>query len=66
MKWCEKPEMNSKPVHFLTFVNNGKVFPSLVGMQLPVSWPVSACTKVLISEKVLDFLTPLVTLFIRK
>ena len=33
----KRPEMNCKPALFFTFMNNGKVFPSLGGMQLSVS-----------------------------
>ena len=28
--------MNNEPAYFITFMNNGKAFPSLGGMQLPV------------------------------
>ena len=34
---CKRPEINSEPAHFLTFMNNSKAFPSFGGMQLPVS-----------------------------
>ena len=47
---CKRPEMNSEPTHFLTFINNGKAFSSLDGMAcsyqcsdqfqfLPGHWP---------------------------
>ena len=29
---CKRPEVNSEPTHFLTFMNNGKAFSSLDGM----------------------------------
>ena len=29
VKLCKRPEVNSEPTHFLTFMNNDKVFPSL-------------------------------------
>ena len=29
--------MNNETGHFLTFMNNGKTFPGLGGMKLPVS-----------------------------
>ena len=47
--------MNSEPVHFLKFAN---AFPSLGGIHLPVSWPASVSTKVLASQRVLDFVRP--------
>ena len=31
-KLCKRPEVNSKPTHFLTFMNNGQTFPSFNGM----------------------------------
>ena len=53
--------MNSEPAHFLTFINNGKTFPSLVGMQLPITRTASTSTRSLASQKVLDFLRPFET-----
>lgn len=47
--------LNIKPIYFLTFMNNGNSFPSLGGMQLPVSPSASASTKAVASQKVLDF-----------
>ena len=29
---CKRPEVNSEPIHFLSFMNNGKAFPSFDGM----------------------------------
>ena len=56
-----RPEMDSEPAHFLTFINNGKTFPSLVGMQLPITRTASTSTRSLASQKVLDFLRPFET-----
>ena len=32
IKLSQTPELNSEPAHFITFMNNGKVFPILGGM----------------------------------
>ena len=66
VKLGERPEKNSEPAYFVTFMNNGKIFPSLGGMQLPLSRTSSASTTALASQKVLDILRPSETLFIRK
>ena len=50
--------MNSEPAHFLTFINNGKTFPSLVGIQLPKTRTASTSTRSLGSQTVLGFLRP--------
>ena len=51
---------------FVTFMNNGKVFPSLDGMQLAVYWPASDSTTSLGTQKVLNFLRPWEIWFIKK
>ena len=47
-------------------MNNGTAFSGLDGMQLPVLRPGSASTRTLTSQKLLDFLRPWKTQFIRK
>ena len=51
VKLCKRPDVNSEPTHFLTFMNNGKVFPSLGIMQLPMPWPAPASNWPLASQK---------------
>ena len=47
-------------------MNNGREFPSLGDVKLPVPRPASASTRALASQKVLDFLKPSETQFIIK
>ena len=35
---CKRPEVNTEPTHFLTFMNNGKTFSSLDGMECSYQW----------------------------
>ena len=56
VKSCNWTEVNSEPAHFRTFMNSATAFPSLDDMQLPVTWPNSASTKLLESQIIL--LTP--------
>ena len=34
---CKRPEVNTEPTHFLTFMNNGKTFSSLDGMAAAIN-----------------------------
>ena len=36
---CKRFEMNSEPSRFLTFINNGKAFPSLDGIACSYKYP---------------------------
>lgn len=44
VKLGKRPEVNSKPTHFL-YIYNGMAFPDLCGIQPLVPWTVTASTR---------------------
>ena len=65
VKLWKRPEVNSELIQFLTFMNNGKVYPSLDGMATSALTSFSS-TAELASQNILDFFRPLKSNFFEK
>ena len=54
VKPYKRTEANSEPAHFFTFMNNDMAFPTLGGMQLPMSRLAPGSTRALATQKILN------------